>query len=400
MSLDKPPPIPREEYAERRARAASAARELGLDGLLVWSMGGSTLDAYADVFYLTNHYSPEPKSTNRPPRTGFGHTALVLPVDGDPVLVVNLGARSDLVAVDDIRSGPDLYGSVLACIDEKGLGAGRIGLAREQFVPLPFYHGLREAYPDAELVPAEAILDRMRMVKSPAELALMRHAQAVAVEIMNAMLAEVDVGRTDADLASVGFSTASRLGATPYEFAMASGPDAGHYMWSRLPTFDPWRRYERGDVVHPDVYGCVDGYMYDFQRTTVVGGEPSDEQRETMEAVVAVVHHVASQLRPGRRASDVHGAAVEWIAAQNWESNGGGLSVVAFPSFGHGIGLGFERPGISATEETVLVPGMTIATEMFVSREGAETAIHEEIVLVTDGEPEILTAGCRPRWWR
>ena len=50
------PSIPQREYGERRDRARRAAEEAGLDGLVVWSMGGSTLDRYSNVFWLTNHY--------------------------------------------------------------------------------------------------------------------------------------------------------------------------------------------------------------------------------------------------------------------------------------------------------------------------------------------------------
>jgi len=50
--------IPREEYAVRRDALRSDAQRAGLAGLLAWSMGGSTLDRFANVFYLTNHYQP------------------------------------------------------------------------------------------------------------------------------------------------------------------------------------------------------------------------------------------------------------------------------------------------------------------------------------------------------
>jgi Xaa-Pro aminopeptidase len=127
--------------------------------------------------------------------------------------------------------------------------------------------------------PADEILERMRVVKSPAEIEMMRHASAVSVEVMNAMLEAVAVGRTDGDLAAIGFRVATARGGTPWDFGMASGPHSKHMWWSRLPAFDTARPYAAGDLVHPDVYGCVNGYFYDFVRSTVVGGEPTAEQR-------------------------------------------------------------------------------------------------------------------------
>lgn len=394
------PSIPVGEYAERRARAVGIARDRGLDGLLVWSLGGSTLDSFGDVFYLTNHYSPEPKGLDRAGRRGFGHAAVVLPVEGEPTLLVNFQSRPDLVAIDDVRSSGDIYVLAQECLAEKGLTKGRLGLAREQFVPLPLYRELRAGFPDLAIVDAHDILDGLRIRKSEAEVAMMRRAQDVGAEIMSAMLSEAAVGRTDADLAAAGFRAGASLGATHYDFAMASGPHAGHIFWSRLPTFDPRRPYELGDVVHPDVYGCVDGYFYDIHRTTIAGRPAEDAERDCLEAVVAVSHFLCSELRAGRTAAEVHEAGVRWIEENGLDADTPGPHVLPFALFGHGIGVGFERPRISADDPTVLEPGMTLAVEMFVTGGERMTAMHEEVVLVTDGAPEILTAGCEARWWR
>ena len=80
-------PIQPEEFAGRRIAAAKAARQAGLDGLLVCSRGGGTLDRYADVMYLTNHYSSFPFIPDVEGKwTGRAHSFLVLPVMGEPVL--------------------------------------------------------------------------------------------------------------------------------------------------------------------------------------------------------------------------------------------------------------------------------------------------------------------------
>src|SRR5271166_2812291 len=60
MGQNPPTVIAIDEFALRRARAAAAARRQGLDCLLVCGRGGGALDRYADVMYLTNHYSAFP----------------------------------------------------------------------------------------------------------------------------------------------------------------------------------------------------------------------------------------------------------------------------------------------------------------------------------------------------
>jgi Xaa-Pro aminopeptidase len=398
-----PPPITAEEFAERRVRLARAAADRGLDAVLVWSSGGSTLDAFGDVFYLTNHYPVEPRGADWPPHwTGFGHSAMVIESDASSVLLVGPPDwRRDLVHADDVRDGRDLYALVADTLVARGLQAARIGLSRAQLVPLPLYISLRQRFPGIELVPADEIVEDLRIVKSPAEIALMRHAQDVSVAMMRAMLSAVEPGRTDGDLATIGFAEATTRGATPWEFAMSSGPDAGHAYHHRLPCFDPRRPYVAGDVVHPDVWGCVDGYFYDFQRSMVVGGQPTDGQREVLEAVIAKVHHVCAALRPGRSAGEVHTVGDAWTQehAFGGPEADAGTDVGSINFYGHGIGLGFERPLLFAGERTVLSPGMTIAVESYVTGQDGTTAIYEETVLVTDDEPEIMTAGCPSHWW-
>lgn len=403
-SRDRPPSVSSDEFASRRERAAADAQSRGLDALLVWSIGGSTLSTFGDVFYLTNHYPLEPQVWNvRPHWTGFGAAAVLVPASGEAALLVGAPDwRRDLVAIDDVRSDRDLYQLIAQVLREKHLSNGRIGLVRAQALPLPLFLELRQTFPGIEFIAADDLLEKRRMVKSPAEIQLMRHAQDVSVEIMNAVLETAVPGRTDSDLAATGFRVASSLGATPWEFAMSSGPYSEHAYYHRLPLFDPWRAYETGDIVHPDVWGCVDGYFYDFQRTLVVGGKPTVEQRHVLEAVVEKVHFICGKLVAGARASEVARAGLEWTLAHGWEApdrDAKTTDVASIELYGHGIGLGWDLPFLVEGDETVLEPGMTIAVETYVSDPAIATAIYEETVLVTDDEPEIMTSACKPYWW-
>jgi Xaa-Pro aminopeptidase len=366
-------------------------------------MGGSTLDSYGDVFYLTNHFSVEPKAPNKRPHwTGFGHACVVLAVEDEEatLLVGPPNWRTDIVHVDEVRTGRDLYAATVRCLLDKGLAEKRIGICREDVLPLPLYHELVRNLPAASFEPADDLVENMRIRKSPAEIEMMRHASAVSVEMMSAMLRTAAVGRTDGDLAAVAFEVGTRYGATPYEFAFSSGPTSDNWYWPRLPAYDTTRRYVNGDLLHPDLFGCVDGYFYDFQRSLVVGG-PNPKQREALEAVVELIHHICDTLRPGARACDAHAAGVAWLRETGWADvmAAGTTDASDFPAFGHGIGVGWEGPWIIPQDETVLEPGMTIAIEGAIQRPGAVTAILEETVLVTDGAPELMTAGCPTHWW-
>ncbi len=202
-----------------------------------------------------------------------------------------------------------------------------------------------------------------------------------------------------------GPALAARLGAAPYDFAMASGPDDGHLWWSRMPSFDWQRPYEKGDIVHPDIYGAVDGYYYDFVRSMVVGGEPTAGQLEILEAAIACIRAACAAAIPGARAKDLYAACHAELSRRGLAHRGdidpheSILSADYLESAGHGIGVGWEPPTLTPYDETVLVPGMTLAIEQHVTKAGVGTVRFEDTVLVTDGEPEIMTLACPARWW-
>jgi Xaa-Pro aminopeptidase len=399
--------IPATEYATRRATLREDARAAGLDGLIAWSMGGSTLDRFANVFYLTNHYQPCCVLPDSPPLwTGFGHAAVVLPVDGEATLVVDQPDwRTDLVQCDRVHVRRDLYAGVVEAARDAGLAKGRLGLLDTERMTVAAHAAVAAGLEHATLARADELILTRRMVKSAAEIDMLRQASAVSVELMDAMFAQAQAGRTDADLVAAGFAAAARLGAQPYEFAMASGPEDGHLWWARLPSWN-WRRpYEPGDIVHPDIYGVVDGYFYDFVRSLVVGNAPTAAQEEILEGGIGAIHAACAAARPGNTAADVFAAGRAYLREHGLDhaepdpDGGVDLSTDALASFGHGIGVGMEPPWLTPESDVVLVPGMTLAIEQHCTRPGAGTMRYEETVLVTDGEPEIMTAACPARWW-
>jgi Xaa-Pro dipeptidase len=141
--------VTRGEHADRMRRAAEECSRRGLDGLLAWSRGGGTVDSCGDVLYLANFSTPIPRHQNqRPLWAGRGYAAVYVPADGEPVLVVDLpDYRRDLVAVDDVRVGLDVPGTVARVLTERGAGAARVGLAGGEVVSWESQRLLQEACP-------------------------------------------------------------------------------------------------------------------------------------------------------------------------------------------------------------------------------------------------------------
>jgi Xaa-Pro aminopeptidase len=376
-------------------------------GLLVWSMGGSTLDRFSNVFYLTNHYDPGNVFPDAQDLfQGFGMAAVVLPLDGPVIMVVNQPDwRQDLVDCDEVRVRRNLYDGVAQAIIDAGLRGKRIGATDEERMPLAAYRTLTGWLPELELVRADEILMNLRVIKSPSEIEIMRYASLVSVDIMNAMLEQAVEGNTDGDVAAAGYGVTCRVGAQPYDFALASGPEDGHLWWSRMPSWNWSRPYRAGDIVHPDIYGVVDGYYYDFVRSTVVGRKPTAEQLDILEAAIGCIHAGCAAAVAGNTGADIYNAIrlyLRQVGHDHADSAVEGvvnLSTEVLEAGGHGIGLGWERPFITPYEDMLLAPGMTIAIEQHVHKPGVGTVRYEETVLVNDGPPEIMTASCPSRSW-
>jgi Xaa-Pro aminopeptidase len=401
------PSIPSQEYLDRQRTLAADAAARGLDGLLVWSTGGSALDGYADVFYLTNHYTQVPRVNIEIPgyMTGWGQTALILPSSGDaPTLIVESGDwRRDLVVAEHVRDSLDLYAEVIAALKDAGLARAHLGLVGESVMPASAWRQLSEALPQISFERADDILALRRMIKSDAEIEMMRHACAVGAAIQNAMLPLAMPGANDGVVAAAGTAAACEHGAVPWDFAFASGPHSGHGYWGRLPAWDRQRTYELGDIVHPDAYGSVNGYFYDLQRTVIVGGEPSAPQRRLLDGVVDLVDALCAACLPGTPVADVARLRETWLAKHGIEmsvaSDEPGEQLTPLAASGHGVGTGFELPWVIHTSQDVIQPGMTIAMEVYISDPSVGTVVNEEILLVTDAGPEILTSDCPARRW-
>ena len=390
------------EFRERQERARKAAAEAGLDGIVVYSRGGAFVDMHADVLYLTNHYSQQPYM---PDHAGIGtarsHGVVVLPVDGPPVLVVDVPWwRSDLVVADDVRGSNDVTGRVGQALRDTGLLGRRVGLVGTGYMTAAAYLGLREAAGDTDLVVVDDLVERLRLVKSPAETELIRRSVAVGDRAVRAMMEAAVQGATEADAARAAVDVITPAGAVLYDAACASGARSHQFTWARLPSHDAVRPLERGDFFHVDCYGAYGGYFWDFGRTRVIGDQPTDAQRDLLEATIEGVEHVCAAIRPGRTAGEVFAEGAAWMRANPVVASlpAGEADTEGFPAVGHGIGLSWEAPWLMEGDRTVLEPGMYLAVELLLGHESVGGTMFEHNGIVTQDGFEVLTT-CPARWW-
>ncbi|GIK78721.1 MAG: hypothetical protein BroJett022_24110 [Actinomycetes bacterium] len=401
------PPIPAAEYSDRRERLRRLAAERGLDGLLVVSRGANGADWGADVIYLTNHYSAFPQIPDRPGHwSGRGHSGLVMPADSDGTLVVEIPDwREDLVAIEDVRVELDLWAGLAATLRDSGLSTGRVGLVGRESLLHAAVDRIGEQLPGIRLEWADDLIEGMRRIKSPAELDLIRESTRVGCAMVEAFVAAAEPGATEADCVLAALNRGIPMGAFPLDIPVASGPHVDHFLWDRMPSWNSERRLEPGDMIHPDMYGTVNGYFYDLVRTTVAGRKVTPEQREVLEASIGVVEHIIDGMGPGVSCGSLFDRGAAWLREHGFEvpgaaeSEGVALLGQSYPSFGHSLGLAWENPSLVPGEAAILEPGMVMAVEAEVGRPGAGTGAFEHNLIVTDDGVEILTDHVANVWW-
>jgi Xaa-Pro dipeptidase len=402
VTVDPWTAIPAEEFRARQDRARAAAQDAGLDGLVVYSRGGGPVDMSADVLYLTNHYSQQPYVADH---VGIGtarsHGVVVLPVDGPCVLVVDIPWwRKDVVVADDVRASIHVSDRVGEALRDTGLAGKRIGLVGASYMSAAAWLGLEAVADGTELARQDALVESLRVVKSPAEIELIRRAAAIGNRAVEAIMDAAVAGTTEAGCAAAGYAVVVGEGATMYDAPCASGPWSHQFTWGRLPSHDAARALEPGDLFHVDCYGAFGGYFWDFGRTRVVGDEPTDRQRDMLEATIEGVETVCASIKPGMTAGDVYAVADEWMSSNPVVASIPEVEpeTEGFPAVGHGIGMSWEAPWLMEGDPTTIGPGMWLAVEMLFGHPDLGGTFLEHNGLVTEDGFEVLTTA-RTRWW-
>jgi Xaa-Pro aminopeptidase len=350
---------------ERLAAAQRATAAAGLDALLI--------TPGADLRYLTGY----------PARVTERLTCLVLPVSGEPTLVVPTLERPAAethatagLSIVDHRDGADPYPFVA-----KALGGARsVGLANRMWAEQVL--ALRDALPGVAQHLAGGILDELRMRKSPAEVEALARAGAAIDAVHERMGDWLLPGRTEA---AVGADIAAAIRAAGHATAdftiVAAGPNGAS------PHHDVSDRViEPGDPVVVDIGGTMpDGYCSDSTRTYVVG-EPDKEFLAAYVVLQAAQAAAVAAVRPGVRAEAVDAAARGLLTEAGYGS-------YFLHRTGHGIGLdGHEAPYIVAGNQLPLESGMAFSVEPGCYVAGRHGARIEDIVTCTaDGVRRLNT---------
>jgi Xaa-Pro aminopeptidase len=236
-----------------------------------------------------------------------------------------------------------------------------------------------------DLVPRRGLVEALRAVKDETELDSIRRAGEITSQAYERFAEEDFVGRTERDLAWRLDGLFHELGAQgpAFETIVASGPN------SARPHARPSdREVQAGETVVIDAGALVDGYCADCTRTFATGPLP-DELKTTYAATLEAQLAGLEAVRAGVTGVDTDAAARDRIEAAGYgDKFGHGL--------GHGVGLDIhEAPRLSRESSDTLAAGNVVTIEPGIYLEGLGGIRIEDLVIVTDGDPEILTTSTK-----
>lgn len=388
------------EYRGRQKAFAEALGAAGLGGALVVSRGGATADRYGSVRYLTGHYQAYSYLPDAPGLfSGRAHTALAIAADGRNILCVSVPEfdAAALVA-GNIRHAADFEAGVADALRELGLTGLRVGLVGEDVLPLRIARGIAGHLPDLDFEPADEVLEALRRIKSPAEQALIREAAAIHRRGTASLLAAISPGATEAELVAVFAGTVMAAGAGLYFTSVSSGPDVARWASMPHPGFGT-RHLEAGDMLRFDMGIVWQGYLSDYGRAATVG-PPGRDQARLLAALHGGLEAAMGAVRPGARVRDIAAAGEAALTAAGVGSAGQTEGIVSsFPvHWGHGLGMGWERPWLTEHEDMEIRPGMVLAIERALTWRGVGTVAAEQNLLVLADGAEVLTGGPDGLW--
>ncbi|MDF0596282.1 M24 family metallopeptidase [Psychromarinibacter halotolerans] len=364
--------FPAQEFRGRVARLQGEMKTRGLDALF--------LTTAADIFYVTGFLT---RFWESPARPWF----LIVPAVGSPVVVIpSIGAAlMGRTWIEEIRTWdaphPEddgvslLVDTICSLLPETARIGVPMGLETHVRMPAADYQRVAQGIAPRALVDGTDAVQRVREVKSEAEVEAIRTTCAIAGRAF-ARVAEFAFAGQPLDQVFRDFQTALLQEGADWVSYVAGGAGPSGYADVISPAAAV--PLQRGDVLMLDTGAVRNGYFCDFDRNFSIG-PPSDTVRKAHDALWQATEDTLSTLRPGMLARDAHRLLSEALHTHGARPAGGRL--------GHGLGITLtEWPSFTPLDTTPLREGMVLTLEPGAVVDGDRILVHEEnIVLRADG---------------
>jgi Xaa-Pro dipeptidase len=368
------------EYKARLKRVRDGMKAKTLDLLLVTGP--------ENIYYLTGYRT-----------TGYYvYQALVVPLTGEPQFVVRRLEFTNVMSLSWLKGGyavgdtESYFEATARCVEKLGGARSRIGFDDQGFfLPAAILDGLRNRLKSATFVPASAVVETCRMIKSPKEIEYIRKAAGTAVKGLEAGLKAVKPGRTENEVAGAVYDAMVSAGSEyvssqPY---VVTGPRSalGHATFER-------GKIRKGHLVFFEIGGCWFRYGGAIMRTASVG-KPSAEVKRAADAVLGALDAILNAIRPGVTSGQVDRAGRSVVERA-------GLGKHWLHRTGYSIGCGFP-PGwgeghimdLKPNDPRKLQAGMTFHIVPMVNLPGIGAVGFSETFAVGKTGVQVLTKAAR-----
>jgi len=271
------------------------------------------------------------------------------------------------------------YIQVANVFKDFGIRNGNIGI--EERLRFFLFDGVRKEASHLNYISGDPVSIPCRLIKSPAELALMQRANDITIAAYKVIVSMLWEGMSPADFGALARQAHSKLGATGGAFANF-GESSAYPHGSIKP-----QTLKKGDIVLLDG-GCkVGGYSSDISRTIVFGAEPTKRQREVWDTEKKAQAAGFAAAKIGDPCENVDIAARQVLVDAGY---GPGYKLPGCPHrTGHGIGMdGHEWGNMVLGNKLLLQPGMCFSVEPNISIYGEFGVRLEDCVYMTEEGPK------------
>ena len=341
---------------ERRWQATRAAMQSEGVDVLIMQANNDYMGGYPKWF------------TDIPSTQGYADI-VTFPID-DGMTVISQGPFGNVREIpedDDIRRGVRRvmtagffssasycheYDAELAAQALKPYAKGKIGLIGLSTLSHYLIDYLRREFPQAEFVDASELVDRIKAIKSPEEIELIRGTAALQDAAVTAAFEAFDPGKTDRDISAAAQNVSLKLGSEQGIYLCASSP-IGEPAFFRDRHFQN-REIQRGDQLAILVENNgAGGYYLEIGRTATLGSATDAMHRE-FEFALEARAFMLDLLRPGASGKDI------WDRYNEFMRSHGKPEEERLHCHGQGYDL-VERPYVRFDETMPLQTGMVVA---------------------------------------
>ena len=374
-----PSPFNRKHFEVRLDRVRAEMARENIDLLI--------LSAPESVYYLSGYQT----------RGISGHTYLAVPADSPPVFSTRGTDLGNLLLIQDITPIGDFVGFedhddplqvFVDLISRNRISTKRVGIEKNAyFLTVQSYEALVSAFAESVFVDASKIVEELRLIKSPEEIACHREAGRIIVKATRAGIDAVQLGHTDGSVVTAVTGALVEAGSEWVATwpAVRTGAQSGrsHASWQNIPV-------EKAQATNIETAGVVQRYHTPLRRAIIYG--PTVEQRRIAETVCLANHAAIDAMRPGATAGEAFEAARR-VADES------GFGDIFSGRSGYTTGIGIspswvQRMSINIVpgNGTVLEPGMVFHVCTVLQKPNVFGVGESSTVVITETGTENLTA--------